>query len=190
MGGRRNTAVGISSFAGGQTARAAHNYSFVWSCDTISASGPTTSTGISTFTVRAPGGATFYSNATQAPDDTGVRLFSGAGSWSLISNREAKTDFEPIESGALLEKISRLEIGTWRYKNQDQSVRHIGPVSQDFYAAFGVGEDERYISAVDADGVALAAIQALCKRNLELESALEDLQSRMHKLEQDDREDQ
>lgn len=40
-------------------------------------------------------------------------------------------------------------------------MRHIGPTAQDFYAAFGVGEDEQHISMVDADGVALAAIQAL-----------------------------
>jgi hypothetical protein len=34
-------------------------------------------------------------------------------------------------------------------------------MAQDFYAAFGLGEDERYISKSDADGVALAAIQGL-----------------------------
>jgi hypothetical protein len=34
-------------------------------------------------------------------------------------------------------------------------------MAQDFHAAFGVGEDDRHISTVDADGVALAAIQAL-----------------------------
>ena len=34
-------------------------------------------------------------------------------------------------------------------------------MAQDFAAAFGVGEDDRHISTVDADGVALAAIQEL-----------------------------
>jgi hypothetical protein len=34
-------------------------------------------------------------------------------------------------------------------------------MAQDFYAAFDLGEDDRHISAVDADGVALAAIQGL-----------------------------
>ncbi len=41
------------------------------------------------------------------------------------------------------------------------AVRHIGPTSQDFGAAFDVGVDERHIATVDADGVALAAIQGL-----------------------------
>jgi hypothetical protein len=37
----------------------------------------------------------------------------------------------------------------------------MGPTAQDFYAAFGLEEDERHISTIDADGVALAAIQGL-----------------------------
>ena len=39
--------------------------------------------------------------------------------------------------------------------------RHIGPVAQDFHAAFGLGTHETAIATVDADGVALAAIQGL-----------------------------
>jgi hypothetical protein len=34
-------------------------------------------------------------------------------------------------------------------------------MAQDFHEAFGVGRDERHITTVDADGVALAAIQGL-----------------------------
>lgn len=41
------------------------------------------------------------------------------------------------------------------------AVRHIGPMAQDFHAAFEVGEDDEHIATVDADGVALAAIQGL-----------------------------
>jgi hypothetical protein len=57
--------------------------------------------------------------------------------------------------------ISELPISTWNYTGQDPSIRHIGPTAQDFNLAFGVGEDERHISTVDSDGVALAAIQGL-----------------------------
>ena len=62
-----------------------------------------------------------------------------------------------------------LSIETWNYKSQGPSIRHIGPMAQDFYRAFGVGESNRHITTIDADGVTLAAVQALCKRNLELE---------------------
>jgi hypothetical protein len=34
-------------------------------------------------------------------------------------------------------------------------------MAQDFYAAFGVGEDDKHITSIDEDGVALAAIKAL-----------------------------
>jgi Recombinase len=62
-----------------------------------------------------------------------------------------------------------LPIRSWRYIAEPDGPRRIGPAAQDFGAAFGLGEDERTISMVDADGVALAAIQGL---NAKLESKL------------------
>ena len=53
----------------------------------------------------------------------------------------------------------------WNDKSQDESVRHIGPTARDFAAALGVGENDTTISTVDADGVALAAIQGLDQEN-------------------------
>jgi hypothetical protein len=41
-------------------------------------------------------------------------------------------------------------------------------MAQDFYAAFGVGEDDKHITSIDEDGVALAAIKALHHDNAEL----------------------
>jgi dTDP-4-amino-4,6-dideoxygalactose transaminase len=46
----------------------------------------------------------------------------------------------------------------------------MGVMAQDFYAAFGIGEDERHITTIDADGVAFAAIQGLNEK-LETENA-------------------
>ena len=34
-------------------------------------------------------------------------------------------------------------------------------MAQDFYAAFGLGTDEKHITPLDANGIALAAIQGL-----------------------------
>ncbi len=84
----------------------------------------------------------------------------------------------------------------WNLKSQDPSIRHIGPMAQDFAAAFGVGEDDRHITASDADGVAFAAIQALYaklqakERELAEQSRrLLDLERRLAALEQDPREE-
>ena len=50
-------------------------------------------------------------------------------------------------------------------------------MSQDFFTAFGAGEDEFHISSVDADGVALASIQGLYQIVQEKESQIVALQA-------------
>jgi len=55
-------------------------------------------------------------------------------------------------------------------------VRHIGPVAQDFHAAFGLGEDERSIHTGDAHRAVLVAIQGLAERNQMLTERVDALQ--------------
>ena len=70
---------------------------------------------------------------------------------------------------AVLEKVAGLPISTWTYKTEEGEHRHIGPMAQDFMATFQVGSSDRTILPVDADGVALSAIQALYQRVLRVE---------------------
>ena len=79
----------------------------------------------------------------------------------MLSDHNSKENFRPTEGDALLARLNSIPISTWNYKSQDRSIRHIGPMAQDFFAAFQVGEDNKHISTIDADGVALAAVQAL-----------------------------
>jgi hypothetical protein len=58
----------------------------------------------------------------------------------------------------------------------------MGPMAQDFYAAFGLGEDDRHIATVDADGVALAGVQALYRLLREQEAQIQQLKSEIEKL--------
>ena len=162
-GGYGNTASGDDSFAAGMNANAAHSSSFVWSDGNT-----TTTTGARQFMVRCTGGAIFY---TASGTGTGVQVASGGGSWSSLSDRDAKENFAPVDAKGVLEKVAGMPITTWNYRAQTGSTRHIGPMAQDFYAAFGVGEDERHITTVDEDGVALAAIQGL---NQKLEARLKE----------------
>jgi hypothetical protein len=55
-------------------------------------------------------------------------------------------------------------------------------MAQDFYAAFSLGEDERYIGTLDADGVALAAIQGLYAINQEQTEVIENLKTENSRL--------
>jgi len=64
----------------------------------------------------------------------------------------------------VLSKINALNIQQWNYIKEDSSVRHIGPIAEDFYAAFNLGGSDRSISTIDPAGVALIGIQALSKR--------------------------
>jgi hypothetical protein len=78
----------------------------------------------------------------------------------LTSDRAQKSGFAPVDTRAILDQVARLPISTWHYTN-DPAVTHLGPVAQDFKAAFHLGTDDKHIATVDADGVLFAAVQAL-----------------------------
>lgn len=73
----------------------------------------------------------------------------------------------------VLAKLAELPVSTWTYDWEPPHVRHMGPMAQDFAAAFGLGTDDRTIFPVDAQGVLMAAVQALYRRVLELEEKLD-----------------
>ena len=80
-----------------------------------------------------------------------------------VSDRALKERIDDVDVDAVLAGVVRTPISRWSYKDEP-AVRHIGPMAQDFAAAFAVGHDDRHIHNVDANGVALAAIQALQRR--------------------------
>ena len=110
-----------------------------------------------------------------------------AGTVNGSSDRNVKENFKDISAAQILAKVAALPISEWNYK-QDTSATHIGPMAQDFYAAFAVGPDDKHIAVVDESGVALAAIQGLNQkleaRSQELASENAALKSRLEKLEQ------
>lgn len=154
-GGCYNEASGDYSFAAGNSAHALHDGALVWADSTQA---PIASTNANSVTMRAGGGYRLFSNTNAT---VGASLASGSGSWTSMSDRNAKEAFQPVNPSEVLAKVVALPLTTWKYKAQDASVRHIGPMAQDFKAAFAVGESDTGISAIDADGVALAAIQGL-----------------------------
>ena len=66
-----------------------------------------------------------------------------------------------------------MPVSSWSFKDDDEHARHIGPMAQDFHAAFSIGTDDRHIGLGDEAGVALAAIQGL-NQKLEEESQAKD----------------
>ncbi len=169
VGGYNNTASGDGSFAAGASANAMHNGSFVWG-DGIRA---VNSTGTNTFTVLATGGISLY------PATGQCLLTTGVGGWSCTSDRNAKENFTTLNARDLLQRLSAVPIMRWNAKGAP-GVQHIGPMAQDFRAAFGLGEDDRHIGTTDAQGVALAAIQGLHQLIKQKDAKLRTQDSKLH----------
>ncbi len=101
-----------------------------------------------------------------------------------VSDRNLKRDIEPVDAQAVLERVAHLPISTWSYKTDDPSVRHLGPMAQDFSAAFGLGKTDRAYDPIDAHGVELAAIKALYERMNEEHALIERLERENEDLRQ------
>lgn len=181
-GGNSNLAQGNTSFAAGYRAKAFNNGCFTWS---DSNNFDFTCGADNAFTARATGGVYFVTGINGAGTATaGVQITPGGGSWGSLSDRNSKENLVPIDPREIVEKLALLPISTWNYRTQDTSIRHVGPMAQDFYATFGVGEDERHITNVDSEGVALAAIQGLYRIIKDKDGRIEALQQELEKLKQ------
>ncbi len=113
---------------------------------------------------------------------SGAHLTVG-GDWTNASDKNLKENFSKVDGEVLLEKIEELPITQWNYKNEAESITHIGPTAQDFQKAFGLGSNDKGISTIDPSGIALAAIKELIKQNQELVKANEELNRRVKALE-------
>jgi hypothetical protein len=108
---------------------------------------------------------------------------------ALTSDRNAKENFQPVDNQAVLAKVAALPVTQWNYKTDKAGVQHIGPMAQDFQAAFKLdGNDDKHISVVDEGGVALAAIQGLNEkvegRSQKAEASIEELKAENAALKQ------
>lgn len=90
---------------------------------------------------------------------------------------------EPVHGFGVLDAVLALPVSTWRYRWDPPGVRHLGPMAQDWWAAFGVGQNDRTICCTDANGVALVAIQALHRLLDEARQETAELRSRLDQLE-------
>lgn len=105
------------------------------------------------------------------------------GTISQLSSRTAKQDFRNTDGQVLLAKLDKMQIDTWRYKGAPATERHLGPVAEDFHAAFGLGKSNRYIAPTDMAGVALASVKALQEEIKLRDQRIEQLQAQLQALE-------
>lgn len=161
--GLQNSASGQFSVAIGKNARTASRQGSVvigdgcasFSSDSVYA------TANNQFVVRGCGGIKMYTNQNLS---AGVEVAPGGSSWSSVSDRNRKENFLGLEGEDVLARLRTVPVTSWNYLTQDRSIRHMGPMAQDFHAAFGLGESNLLINSVDIDGVNMAAVQALTAR--------------------------
>ena len=109
---------------------------------------------------------------------------AGGSSWIVISDRSRKENFLAMDGEDLLARLRALPVTTWQYRDEeDRTVRHIGPMAQDWHRAFGFSSDDKTINMSDFDGVNLAAVQALEARTAALQAENAALRKRLERIE-------
>jgi hypothetical protein len=151
-GGHSNTASGAYSFAAGRKATANESGTVVF------------------------GDAT--DNEMQSEGSNGVysQMPMYAPSFNTTSARAKKQSVSPVSPESVLDGVTDLEVSTWEFTDTDDG-RHMGPMAGAFAEAFELGDDDESIASVDADGVALAAIQGLADRLESKDDRIDELES-------------
>ncbi|HZM04169.1 MAG TPA: tail fiber domain-containing protein [Candidatus Saccharimonadales bacterium] len=129
-------------------------------------------TGASAICVAANNNVGIHNTSPTTLLQVGSATCNGA-TWANASDRNLKGGFTPVSPAEMLAKVVSMPVESWYYTSQPGE-KHIGPVAQDFHAAFGLnGSDDKHITTVDENGVALAAIQGLNQKveNLEAHEA-------------------
>jgi hypothetical protein len=103
-----------------------------------------------------------------------------ATAFNTSSDRSAKENVLSVDTEDVLQKVASMPISQWNFKNE--TARHVGPMAQDFHAAFGLGANDTTIATVDADGVALAAIQGLNQKLEQKDAQIVELRHELHQL--------
>ncbi|MEI6339577.1 MAG: tail fiber domain-containing protein, partial [Verrucomicrobiota bacterium] len=83
-----------------------------------------------------------------------------------------------VDPRKILSKLAAMPVTQWEYKSDPDRRRYIGPMAQDFHAAFGLGYDDKSISTLDSDGVMYAAIQGLVEELKERDAKIGELEAK------------
>ncbi|MEM9293983.1 MAG: tail fiber domain-containing protein [Acidobacteriota bacterium] len=117
------------------------------------------------------GGSSFTAFSLDTSGNATALSFTGT------SDRNAKRGFSAVDGQDVLAKIAAMPVTTWVYKADATEALHIGPMAQDFHAAFGLGADELHINPQDTASVALVGVQALNDRLTEKDAEVEALRA-------------
>jgi trimeric autotransporter adhesin len=187
-----NTATGQGSVAIGYRSTADANYSVAighrastngrTGSFVISDASTTDSTEASAnnqFMSRFAGGYRLFTNSSES---LGVSLAASGNSWASISDRNRKENIVWLDGEDVLRRLRSVPVASWNYIDSETGARNIGPMAQDWHAAFPLNSDSLTINQADFDGVNLAAIQALERRTAEQAERIGELEAEVARL--------
>ena len=108
---------------------------------------------------------------------------TGQSPFTTPSAGNLKINISAVDPREVLDKVATLPMTTWKYRGEERLIRHMGPIGEDFNAAFRLGGTDANIALVDESGVALAAIQGLNQKVEQQEAELKDRDTRIKTLE-------
>jgi trimeric autotransporter adhesin len=169
--GYNNTASGQGSVAIGYRSTADANYSIAighrastngrtgsFVISDASTTDSTESSANNQFMSRFAGGYRLFSNSSET---IGVSIAASGNSWASISDRNRKENFVWLDGEDVLRRLRNVPVAAWNFIDSETDARNVGPMAQDWHAAFRLNSDSLTINQADFDGVNLAAIQGL-----------------------------
>jgi hypothetical protein len=122
-------------------------------------------------------------NTPGAGGNVGCDLTLAVPAWTCASSRTLKENFRTVDGEDVLKRIKSMPITTWNMIGADKTVRHLGPVAEDFYSAFPLGLGKTTIGMNDIDGVNLAAAKALEARTRRMQVEIDQRDAKIATLE-------
>jgi trimeric autotransporter adhesin len=159
--GQGTRASGQSSTAMGRRAVSGHTGSFVYGDLSGTDTDTVRSSAINQATWRTTGGFRIFTNMGLT---TWCLIEAGGSAWSCTSSRLEKENVAEVDGEDVLRRLRSVPVTSWNGIAEGPQVRHIGPMAQDWHAAFGLNDDPLTIHQGDLAGVSLAAVQALDER--------------------------
>lgn len=151
---------------------------FIWADGSAQASADTfRNTANNEFAARATGGFRFRTNL---GGTTGCNLPAGSGVFNCTSSRHTKENFAPAIG--VLDRLRKIPVTTWNYISEGKSVRHLGPMAEDFFNEFRLGTGNTSIGVQDLAGVSIAAVKELDDQLQQKNAEIERLQNEVKTL--------
>lgn len=99
------------------------------------------------------------------------------GALTENSDINTKENIQLVNTADVLNKVMDLPISIWNYKFDNDQVKHLGPMAQDFFKQFNLGQSKDKIATIDTSGVALASIKELGKQLSQKEAEIQSLKT-------------